>query len=216
MSASAPVSCTIFLCSKDKEKGLPFLGGLRYTYWRDYRWLLPTTTAMARMDVTPLSKHRSRAGTRGLCRSHGALLSTLYEAGEFLQHASGVPRGKGLEECGSRGGFLLTHEQVDAVGRDVDANLIPIGHEPDRPAVQGRWGDVANAESVSATAEPAVGDERTVVAAKSSKEPPRDVDPSKARSVTRGDRRTYAIARRARPPRAPPAGRRPDRERGFP
>jgi hypothetical protein len=58
------------------------------------------------MDVTPLSKHRSRAGTSELCRSHDALLRTLDEAGEFLQHAIGVPRDKGHEERRSRGEFF--------------------------------------------------------------------------------------------------------------
>src|SRR5579863_5576303 len=41
----------------DKQKGLPYLGGLRSTYERDYRRRAPTTTRMSLRVVTPSSWH---------------------------------------------------------------------------------------------------------------------------------------------------------------
>jgi len=58
----------------DKQKGLPFLGGLRSTCERDYRRRAPTTTTrMSLRVVTYLSKHMGHASTRRLPRENGSI-----------------------------------------------------------------------------------------------------------------------------------------------
>src|SRR5699024_11723502 len=89
---------------------------------------------------------------------HGSVRGGAHELDVLAEHTLGKGGRKRLPPVLAAGELLVVHEQIEGLVRHIEADLVAVADERDRPTVDGLGGDVPDAQAGGSPGDAAVGE----------------------------------------------------------